>query len=271
MSHRIAESLAESINRPVRFAQGKALAARVLCHPFVGTLLGQVYGNLIPSRGASIDTSGAIAPAVKAYLFWGVYESAEIRFVERYLRRDLDVVELGSSLGVVACHIAKRLDRARRLVCVEANGLLLGRIRENLDRNAPRASVTIMHGAVDYSVNPGTEIQLVLGETNLTSVTVANSSGTKPSGQAPSTTLGTILQQESIEDYTLVSDIEGAEAAMLVHDGEALSRCRQVIVELHQARLDNRTYTVQDLVETIVQRLGFTLRSSHGPVYVFEK
>ena len=67
-----------------------------------------------------------------------------------------------------------------------------------------------MHGAVDYSVNPGTEIQLVLGETNLTSVTVADSRGTKPSCQAPSTTLSAILQQESIEDYTLVSDIEGA-------------------------------------------------------------
>ena len=81
MSLRIAEPLAESINRPVRFAQGKALAARVLCHPFVGTLLGQLYGNLIPSRGLNRHERGN-TPAIKAYLFWGLYESAEIRFVD---------------------------------------------------------------------------------------------------------------------------------------------------------------------------------------------
>ena len=30
-------------------------------------------------------------------LFWGIYEGAERRFVQKYLDRDLPVVELGSS------------------------------------------------------------------------------------------------------------------------------------------------------------------------------
>src|SRR2546423_14009346 len=104
----------------------KVSMARALCHPIVGRVLGATLRNRIHAGGFGVDTSDpAIAPRVKASLFWGFYESAEIRFVRQYLRRDCDAVELGSSLGVVSCNVRRRLMPRRRLVCVEANPRLL--------------------------------------------------------------------------------------------------------------------------------------------------
>ena len=105
----------------------------------------------ITSAGCDVDTShAAISPSIKASLFWGLYESAEIRLVQRYLRPDLDVVELGSSLGVVACHIRRILSPDRRLVCVEADSSLLPILTSTLQRNACAGNLTIVAGAIDY-------------------------------------------------------------------------------------------------------------------------
>ena len=47
-------------------------------------------------------------------LFTNKYEAAERQAVARYLRRDIPVVELGGSMGVVAC-VTNRLLKIRRL------------------------------------------------------------------------------------------------------------------------------------------------------------
>lgn len=75
-------------------------------------------------------------PALVASIFWGLYESAEIRFVRRYLDPDLDCLELGSGIGLVSRVIAVSLRPGRRLVCVEPREDLLACARENVDRLA---------------------------------------------------------------------------------------------------------------------------------------
>ena len=84
-------------------------------------------------------------------LYWGLYESAEIRFVQRYVGDDVDVVELGSSLGVVSCQIASQLSGDTRLVCVEANEEMLPTLRRNIANNTSLRKVRCVHGAIDYS------------------------------------------------------------------------------------------------------------------------
>src|ERR1700730_12780210 len=80
----------------------KRVIARIICHPLIGRIISLVFRDRIPSRGSLIHTKDkAVVPSVKAALFWGLYESAEVRFVKEFLRSDLDVIELGSSLGVV--------------------------------------------------------------------------------------------------------------------------------------------------------------------------
>jgi len=80
--------------------------AKILTANLVGQVVAIAYANEIPCRGLRFSTADPqIHPGVKASLFWGLYESAEIRFVNAYLPRSIDVVELGSSIGVVSCSV----------------------------------------------------------------------------------------------------------------------------------------------------------------------
>jgi hypothetical protein len=83
----------------------------------------------------SAGAEGADA-ALVASIFWGLYESAEVRFVRRYLDPDLDCLELGSGIGLVSRVIAEALQPGRLLVCLEAREDLLACARENVDRVA---------------------------------------------------------------------------------------------------------------------------------------
>jgi FkbM family methyltransferase len=201
-------------------------------------------------------------------LFFRMYESAEQRFVARHLRSDLDVVELGSSLGVVTSQIARRLRPGSRLLAVEANEALLPTIRSNVARNAPRASVEVVHGAIDYS--GAAEVELLPGAYSFSGRVGGEASGARAQ-LVPTTTLTKLLRDRDFGDYVLVSDIEGAEAGIIAGEQDALARCRQLLCELHDTRLAGRSYSAAELSELLCLRHGFRLRDRYGNVCVFER
>jgi FkbM family methyltransferase len=239
----------------------KVLVARQLCRPAIGRLVAAATGDRVLNRGATIDTgSPLVLPEVKASLYWGFYESAEIRFVQRYLPADLDVVELGASIGVVSAHIARRLAKGRRLLCVEPNPGLHGLVERNVGLNASGVALRMVHGAVAYG---GSSVRFAVARKNIDSRIAVDGDGV----HVPAVRLGALLQQEGLGDYALVSDIEGGEAALLAEDGGALARCRLVIAELHATEHGGRAVSVEDLVCSLVG-LGFSIVDRHGPVVV---
>ena len=241
--------------------KAKVRVARQLCRPLVGRLVGAATGERVRCRGAVIDTASALVlPEVKASLYWGLYESAEIRFVQRHLPSDLDVVELGASIGVVSAHVARRLDPGRRLVCVEPNPGLHGVIERNVALNAPAVALRVVHGAVAYG---GPSVRFAVAKRNIDSRIAGSGEGV----EVPAVRLGELLRREGLGDFALVSDIEGGEAALLAEDGAALARCRLVIAELHATEHRGRAVGVDDLVAALAG-LGFTIVDRHGPVVV---
>jgi FkbM family methyltransferase len=250
------------------------VAAALSSEPF-GRLLGLLLHDRIPNRGCVVDTrSPVVVPTIKASLFWGFYESPEIRFVHRYLRGDLDVVELGSSIGVVSAHIARRLSADRQLICVEPNPYLLDQIRINLALNAPHVRHRIVHGAIDYSPGRQGEVELEIGARNLGSRVaspVSGVTGAQALTRVPAVTLSGILSEHHIESYTLVADIEGAEAALLEHEETALARCRQLIIELHATTFGGHAVAPEALDDELRRRHGFKLRDFRATVGVYER
>lgn len=104
----------------------KAHLAELLCKDWMGRVLARTLKDHVPFRGINIDTSSAVfSDRVKAQMFWRVYESAECRFVQRYLVGAQYAIELGSSLGVVSSHVASVMRDGGRLICVEANPALI--------------------------------------------------------------------------------------------------------------------------------------------------
>jgi FkbM family methyltransferase len=246
---------------------GKRMIAQVLGNEVLGRALGRALKQRVPSRGLVIDTSSEwVSGHVKAALAFNMYESAESRFVQRYLRSDLDTIEFGASLGFVSCQIRRRLERNARLFCVEANPNLLPVLRRNLELNVPGAEVTTINAAVDES---GAEfIELALGRDNLDS-RVNASADRRITVKAIQ--LREFVREHAIEQYALVCDIEGSEAGFIFGDPAALQGCRQILIELHNTAWNGRDLSVGNLRDALVDRHGFRQVDTYGRVFVFER
>ena len=211
-----------------------------------------------------------VVPRIKAKLFLRGYEPVEINFVKKYLHPDRDVIELGSSLGVVASHVGRKLNNGRRVICVEANPQLLDIICANVTHNAPQVRVDIVSGAVDYPPDRREFVELVFGFDNLMAHIVEDE--VVPQGIfVPTISLSEIIRQHAIGEYALVSDIEGSEAGLLEMDGAALTCCRQMIIELHHTVRREQIVRAEELAVELHEKHGFRQIDRRGCVYVFEK
>lgn len=248
-----------------RFLGLKKLAAAMLCSPLSGRLLGLAFGGSIPHRGVRIEVPPGGDPRVAAALFWGTYESAEIRFVRAHLPADIDVVELGSSLGGVSSEIARRLQPGRRLVCVEANPDLLDVLGRNLARNAAHLQVQLLHGAISHDGRA--EVEFAIGESNLSSH-LGSHGRTR---RVPALTLADLITRTGLGDYALVSDIEGAEAGLFTAEAAAFTRCRLLIIELHQVQHAGVDHTPDSLIALIERRTGMRLLARYAEVCTFTR
>jgi FkbM family methyltransferase len=247
----------------------KLAIAAVLCSAPVAWILDRLFAGTIPAFGLKIWAGTPhVTPRTRAAIFFGLYESAEIRFIKKFLRRDLDVVELGASIGVVSAVIASILDSGRRLISVEANSQLIGHVETNVRDASPGRLLTTEHGAVTYDVMDGAVVEFSIGETNISSkLGIAGNNNV----MVPATRLSSLLRRHNVDRFALVCDIEGAEAGLILADGDALRHCQQIVVELHDGRHGGVEMKPPQMAEMLVSRLGFRIRAQRGPVYVFTR
>lgn len=203
----------------------RIVAARdaVLFHPLlisaVDQLIARVGRGFVNNRGCLYDvTSPLVSAWVKSLIFWGFYEKSEVMFIQKYLDHQKDVIELGGSIGVVYSQIAKRLPKGRRLVTVEADPRLIAVLERNIGLNVRGADAFVVHGAVDYG---GTSsICLRFGDSNLSGAVAPQ--GSSSGIDVPTLRLSDLCERFGIARFTLVSDIEGAEAALVRGEQAAL-------------------------------------------------
>jgi FkbM family methyltransferase len=249
-------SLGSTINR---------LVGTALVTPTLGRLAARLFHDRIPHRGLVIDTSNPlIQPGTKAALLCRAYESAEYRFVQRYLLRDRDVLELGGSLGIISCTIRRALDPAFKLVVVEADPRLATILKRNLELNGCDRGVVIEQCAIAYgtdqvSFSPGASSYAgKLAEVGSEGNTI----------RVPAVTLSALVARHDIGHFCLVSDVEGVEWQFLREDPGALAGASRVILEAH----DRAGYGSSDaFIEELVDSGMFRLIDRYGCVAVFDR
>lgn len=252
----------------------KARVANLLCHPAVGRLIAAAASNRIRSGPLSIHTDGpTISPRTKAQIFWGIYESAEIRMLRNHLRADLDLLEVGSSLGVVSSHAIDCLSKDSRVVCVEANPNLIPVIRKNLESNHPTRSVTVLNRAVDYESAPGVTRMQITEDTAGSRLDrfAGSETRTVEEVEVQAATISSLVAENDLRDYALVSDIEGAETGFIFADADELEGCKQIVIELHDTTYHGRELRWEDLLSELQGRFGFRVVDGFGPVHVLER
>lgn len=240
----------------------KRVVAGVLCHSVVGRSLHIAYRGRIPMgrRRLHVPISD---PRAAASLFWGIYESAERRLIRRWLPPGLDVVELGSHLGAVAVTILDGQDAGRRLTCVESNPAILDTLEANLAAFRRSHDIEVLGAAIDYSGQH--DVQVVLRDTPQGGAIGLAEGGVR----APTVRLRDLAIPRADRPWALVCDIEGGEAAMLLNDTEALSKCAVCIAELHDTTYRGVTYTPAGLAALFEARTALRVSAHDGPVFVF--
>jgi FkbM family methyltransferase len=249
---------------PVRFRIAKLVASSLLRSWPVRLATGLAFGDRgVPFRGTRIRVESRMSFAAPLLLA-GKYERAEIDFIQRYLPRDLDVLELGASLGATSCQIAKHLQFGCQLTCVEANPTLIDILRGNLDRNAPGRQVNVIHAMVGAAVGTA---YFSPRQDSLASIA---SEASPESVCLPCETVASLVLQHCPRDFALVSDIEGAEAAFL-GDGDALDRCRLMIIEAHPSQLGTQELTLEEVIALPLLSGRWRICDRYGAVVAYQR
>ncbi len=241
----------------------RSVIGRLVMKPVVGHIAGRLLRDRIPHRNLTVITSsGLVSDQVRASLLLGGYESAEYRFVQRYIPGDASVIELGASMGVMTCHLRRRVQLPHCVISVEADRRLLGLIEANLSANTS-APVELINKAIDYAGS--THVDFSFGEDNLGGAVRADGGATI---SVESISLRDLVAHLNGDDYSLVSDIEGAEWAMWQNDREFITRARICVFELHDAP-DGRK--AEELVEAIANDPELELLERYGHVVAFRR
>ena len=200
-----------------------------------------VLGRFVELRGnrARIDgctftlDTPAIPTGLKALFLFDRYERAERDALRRHLDASLPVVELGGSLGVVACITNRLLANPMRHVVVEANAAMLSVLEENRRRNGCRFEV--MHRAIGYGSPTVTFFE---DDDFLSGSVLSGRAGyegrPRRAVSVAAVSLREIVDSHAFEQCTLVCDIEGAELGMVENEIVTLrERVNTIIMETH--------------------------------------
>ena len=130
-------------------AKLKVVAGAVVANFITGRLIAFAFKQRIPFYDTVIDVSDPlITNHAKASIFWRLYEKHEVRFAKKYLTPYEDIIELGSSIGVIGS-IVSQIQKSGKFISVEANPALIEANKKNLAINR-KADYTLINKAVDY-------------------------------------------------------------------------------------------------------------------------
>jgi len=256
--------MSNSIAYPLAFLHFvKCSIAKLICSRPVAVLITAITGNRIRYRGGIVvDTSGnQVSGYLKCMLFWRMYEKAEAQSILKYVTSQYDVVELGSSIGVVGC-IAGKVKGDRRMLCVEVNQDLIPIIERNLKLNRI-GNYKIRNAAIGVGDKP-----LWFTPGMHSTHGQVGSSHSEKSIKIETVPLSRLLEQEAIGDFVLICDIEGSEIDIVLNDPGCLKRCKLIVLEAHSVCRNNKLYSPMDIKQVILNE-GFDCIEERNVNFVF--
>jgi FkbM family methyltransferase len=228
--------------------------------PTVGWLV-ERFGDRVSLNGITLSLDNPLIPtSVKGYFYFGVYEEGERKLTTRYLDRALPTIEIGGSIGGVACMVSRLLDNPAAYVVVECSPQNLESLAKNRDLNSCEFSIepkALAYGSDTISFNVDSFLAgTIHGETGR-QISVST------------TSVSDILEKYRFDQINLIADCEGAEIHLVINEPEVLrNHVKWFIVEIHPNLVGPAA--VQDMLERL-KHCGFVVRERHGDqVIAFE-
>jgi FkbM family methyltransferase len=219
--------------------------------------LTKAHRKKVSFDGCTFSLQGIVDESMRAQLFTNNYEAEERRAVARYLRRDLPVVELGGSMGVVACVTNRLLINKKAHLVVEANPLAIPHLE--LNRKLNHCKFEIVNRAIAYGVDSVT----FRPSSSLCGNSIT-ADGDLPPVTVETVQLGELVRTRDFRRFNLVCDIEGLEYDLVCQESEVLKMADTIIMETHaryfgEDKLRFMMSKLQDLGFNLVEETGFVV------------
>jgi FkbM family methyltransferase len=219
--------------------------------------LTKAHRKKVSFDGCTFSLQGIVDESMRAQLFTNNYEAEERRAVARYLRRDLPVVELGGSMGVVACVTNRLLINQKAHLVVEANPLAIPHLE--LNRKLNHCKFEIVNRAIAYGVDSVT----FRPSSSLCGNSIT-ADGDLPPVTVETVQLGELVRTRDFRRFNLVCDIEGLEYDLVCQESEVLKMADTIIMETHaryfgEDKLRFMMSKLQDLGFNLVEETGFVV------------
>ena len=237
----------------------KSIIASILQSPFAGNLI-KKSGVRFNMFGGYFDYS-LVSNTEAAQIFFGIWESAEIRFSKRFARNK-NIVELGSCIGVTLGVLGNKFINTH-FTCVEANPTNYEVLKIIAGQVSTKNTVSLINKAIAYN-----DDMVVFNQTTTSGSKLADNRFAPGNLiKIKSVTLSKLLEDENINGpFTLISDIEGTEENIFFEDADALKNCNKIICELEGTKSNSIESQVLQL-----ENLNFILIERYGNVFYFRK
>jgi len=236
-----------------------------------GKFLRLRYGEILPEFPSAMHVPSRWVTSSKlARIKFKRYEQEEIGLVNKFIDKSLDTVELGTGLGVVSSEICRVLQNNAGFFGIEANPELVEVAQKNISRFSSESPRIVLQGAIVGKEDGASVRDFFITPENF-HYSNFNSSENSEKISVPVKSLSSVLEENNLHEYQLVSDIEGAELEILLHDSDALRSCKLMIIELHETEsMRGERYSISDLCE-LLEALGFFKKSNFGNVFVYAR
>ena len=243
-------------------SQIKLLIAKAINVKAIGITISYFLKDKIKYNSLVFDTSSIrISPYIKSMIFWGLYEKAEIKFANKYIKGDRDIIELGSSLGIVSCTLGK-LKGDSKLICIEINPALIDIISANLKLNKIENVVVLNIG-----IGRSGDVLFFEGGEHNTHGKVLNFQ-TSTTLQVKLLSLSYVKEKYKIDDgFILVCDIEGSEIDIVLNEPSLLEKCSMIILESHDVSRSDHNYSYVNVKDLFLE-IGFCVIDEYDNNYV---
>lgn len=240
-------------------------AARSL-KSFIEKVLVIGKGNKYILDGVTYSVGKHAPFQVRKALRRGKYELSERNLVNKWLPKNMPVIELGGSYGIVSTIIRGHINADQILTIVEANPDLIPFGKMNVSQKSKDDNVVFINAAVTHSSEK--EVPFDVTVSVLNSSIAAKSDNTI---QVPTISLDSILENQSEDSsYCLVCDIEGAEFGLFENSQRALSKCHIAIIEVHPDFFYGIGKSVSDFYQ-VLSSLDFEVVDEAANVIVVKK
>lgn len=242
----------------------KLFLVSLFCSTLSGVLIQKIFKKTL--KGARFNFS-LVDPNSAALIFFGIWESAEIRFSEKYVNDGDYVIELGSSVGVTLATLISN-KKLSKYIAIEASPRTFALLSKTVELyNENSTEITLLNKAISYQESG--VIQFIESTLTASKISIDNQDNIhEKSVSVQSTTLNEIILNNLNIDvnFTLITDIEGAEAEIFKHDKKSLTRCSTIVCELE----NTEQYSMEEQIK-LIEDADFKLAEYYGNVFAFKK